>query len=735
MLAGTLNACSSDPPGSVTTTDDGVAPGPTTDVADAGGDPGATPPPMPAPSPQMPPVGQPQEEEAEPVITGIEISPLDITVTAADGATPTVQFETVAIYDDGTRAAALGPRYEVDLLALGLIDEASGIFTANGLAGGTTNVRVVVPGAMEDWSVETTLTVRVERTAVPDGLDPAAAAQPFDSPVVDAADRATTLLYPLNGAIMPQNVFPADIQWDGGVEGDMYRVVLAKPEVEVTAYVPHSGAAFQYHYLPETDDWRSLAQSQPHEPATIRVDRFDSVANEVIEGTPVQVTFASAALNGSIYYWDIGAARIKRIDDGTNNAVSFMPAPRTNCVGCHSVSRSGRYMVGRLGAGYNIAGVFDLTQDLSGNAPSGQYSLDDSPPRWWFSTWNADDTRIAVTTNASNFRLALFDPMSGVEVPVTGTMPTNVTHPEWSPNGSNIAYVADANNWGGLNVSGNIAALPVTAPDTVGAVQVLHNGTDLSGAVEGGNADSYPTWSPDSARIAFAHGTSSRSENGLSALYAMAANGEELVRLDTAVGVDGTDSFQPRFSPFQQGGFYWLSFLSKRTYGNEHVGNRGANPGCRGNTGVSTQQIWVTAVRVDAQPGEDPSSVPYWLPGQQPRTCNISAFWAPRACRPDGEACTANAECCGGDCRPNAEGELVCAPPPEDRCRVENETCSTGADCCPPGDDGDVALECIDRVCTVPPPVCLARDEACEESADCCAPYQCVAGSCGIPIQ
>jgi hypothetical protein len=105
----------------------------------------------------------------------------------------------------------------------------------------------------------------------------------------------------------------------------------------------------------------------------------------------------------------------------------------------------------------------------------------------------------------------------------------------------------------------------------------------------------------------------------------------------------------------------------------------------------------VAAIRTDAAPGEDPSAVPYWLPGQNPRSANISAYWAPRACRVDGEACTVGSECCGGDCRPDATGALVCSPPPMERCRMEGETCSTDADCC-----ADMDLTCFAHVCIRP---------------------------------
>jgi hypothetical protein len=226
--------------------------------------------------------------------------------------------------------------------------------------------------------------------------------------------------------------------------------------------------------------------------------------------------------------------------------------------------------------------------------------------------------------------------------------------------------------------------IDVTGPDAVGGTRTLHSGASLAGDTPGGQADAYPSWSPDSRIIAFAHGTGSRSENAQAALYVMQRDGSGVVRLANAS--PGINNFQPRFSPFTEGGYFWLSFLSRRDYGNAEVGTRGRD----------FQQIWVTAIRTDAAAGEDPSSIPYWLPGQSVGSRNISAYWAPRPCRPDGETCSVGSECCGGDCRPDSTGALVCAPPPDDRCRERYETCSTDGDCCE-------GLSCIANVCIEPP--------------------------------
>jgi hypothetical protein len=225
----------------------------------------------------------------------------------------------------------------------------------------------------------------------------------------------------------------------------------------------------------------------------------------------------------------------------------------------------------------------------------------------------------------------------------------------------------------------------VTGRDVFGETRVIHDGADLADEAEGGTADSYPSWSPDSLKLAFAHGTGARSDRNDGALYLMGPEGQDLVRLDNA-NADGIANFQPNFSPFKEGGYYWLTFLSRRDYGNTEHGTKGSE----------RQQIWVTAISTSVKPGEDPSEVGYWLPGQLTESKNISAFWAPRACRDDGEECSVSSECCGGDCRENGEGALVCSPPPADRCRRLSETCSTTEDCC----DG----VCSNNVCIDPIP-------------------------------
>ncbi len=624
-------------------------------------------------------------------IVALKIDPAAATLTSVDESKPTQSFVISAVMQGGaTQEVTSKADFVLEPLAVGDVDINTGVFTANGLVGGAAKLTVSLP-THPNLKASADITVNLERTLIVGGA-PTDAATKFTALVSDPT-RAADLVYPLDGAVMPQNVFPANLQWMRSADGDIFRITASKPHMQLTAYVQHTGT-FDKSWLVQEAAWQALAQTDPDDQAEFKIDRYDTAAGDAVEAaTSRKVTFARAAITGSVYYWDIQAGLIQRINDGSGTAETFMPTPPSgtdgnNCVGCHSVSPSGRWMAGRLGGGENIGAVFDLTKDLTSAPAPTEYPLSVTPPslRWWDSSWNPAEDRIVVAYEASNAttrQLRFYDPFGGAEVPVTGSLPAGL-QPSWSPDGARIAYIANPDSWGGQLTAGDIAILDVAGPDSVGSFNVIHTGASLSSSPEGGATDSYPTWAPDSNLIAFAHGTGSRSDlpdGKQSALYAMVKDGSGVVRLDTLNG-SSTDNFQPNFSPFDEGGYYWLTFLSRRDYGNDTAGTRG----------TQRQQIWIAAIKKGVAAGTDPSAVPYWIPGQNTASKNISAFYAPRPCREDGEECSVDSECCGGDCRPDSTGKLVCSPPPPEKCRQLNDTCTTSADCCD-------EHPCINNVC------------------------------------
>ena len=608
-------------------------------------------------------------------VVGLTVTPTAARVLSEDGARPTVAFSFVAQMSDGTTMPATLDSAEVDPVLLGTYTATAGVFTASGRVGGDGQLI----GRLGGFQAVASINVMLRQSIFESGTS-TETVELFEQPGVDDPTRNADVVYPLDGAVMPQNVAPANVQWMRSATGDAFRITLRKPNAEVlTYYQQDADPSFSRSWIVDLDAWRRIAQTEPSEPAVLTVDRYEAASQQVVVGRPIQMRFPPAALLGSVYYWDIARGRIVRIPDGTTTPEEFMPNPRLNCVGCHSVSPNGRYMAGRLGPGENQGGVYDLTRDLTGNPPPGEYT-ETSTVTWWFSSWNPAGDRLVVSyrEQAADRALRLLDPFLGRYITsADATLPSGaVTHPDWAPDGASIAYIGDANNWGGQNTTGNIYILEVTGRDTFGASAQIVDGTAVPGT-PAGNAANYPSFSPDSQKIAFAHGTSSRSENGQSALYLVNPDGTGLVRLDNACGgADTSDNFQPRFSPFEEGGYYWMSFLSRRDYGNELVGTRGRR----------LQQVWVSAIRVGASSTDDPSAVPYWLPGQRTTSRNISAYWAARACRDLGEACGVDAECCSGACSDDGMCEDIA------ECREVGQSCTDSSQCCN-------GVLCIDDAC------------------------------------
>jgi hypothetical protein len=540
-------------------------------------------------------------------IVSLTIEPADPTVVTVNGSGPPVEFVVMAERSDGTVDAVDG-RWSFDRTELGAIGGEDGEFTASGVAAGVGTVTAIVG----ETTATTSVTVRVEDEYFGDGV-PTDAADQFGTPVTGGA--ASVLVYPLNGAVMPSSIKPPQVQWEGGEFGDLYRLTISAGLATVTSYLTHDGVNFTYAWPVDAGSWRALKTSADGDPIRFVLDRLARADGATYRATEHQVSMVDANLDGAIYYWDLGRGKMLRITD--QGREDFMPAPPkaangSRCVACHTVSRDGRLLAAELWGGAQPSAIFDLTADLSPDpaptrVPPGKYNA-------LFSTFSPDASQLLINYET---RMELRDTATGDLVPSTGLPQSGAAHPTWSPDGSLVAYIANIDgSWAVDYTVGDLAVMPVSGTD-FGTTQILR--------AADGMANAWPSFSPDSQWIAFGRGTNSRARRDdigevyPGSLYLIHRTGGAPIELARAAGGEQS-SYLPNFSPFNEGGYYWLAFYSTRDYGNAQVGSKG----------TGRRQLWVTAVSNNPQAGIDPSSVPFWLPDQDVTSDNMSGYWAPR---------------------------------------------------------------------------------------------------------
>jgi hypothetical protein len=177
-------------------------------------------------------------------------------------------------------------------------------------------------------------------------------------------------------------------------------------------------------------------------------------------------------------------------------------------------------------------------------------------------------------------------------------------------------------------------------------------------------------------------------------------------------------NYEPTANPEVAAGYRWIVFTSRRLYGNvAQVQPYYSDPRFRDiATEPTTKKLWVSAIKLNPAPGEDPSSPAFYLPGQELLAGNARGFWVKNACvaplatRTTANVCDTDLDCCGA--------------PATSFCSLDETTVGTAS----------VKRHCLSKVANA----CIADDSAipCSADAECCGVptgSKCAGGRCVKP--
>ncbi len=613
-------------------------------------------------------------------VASITIDPPAATITIVNGVIVTQGLDVIAHYGDGTMTKVTsGVGWSVTNVPMGNI-ASSGLYTPSGNQGGLATATAVYK--MQKATAALTVKLKFRENAGMLG-------SPVQAALTGAtvADASVLWAYPYDGTVFPRGIAGPQLMWNNGTAGDAYYVHVTSPTFELESFTttpPPSSYAFTAGLWQKFVDSTSgaanltvarLAGGTPSGAATVIAKHAWSIA--------------PASMRGTIYYWSNNVGRVMRIKPGAAaaddfSAGTFGALPASGCtMTCHTVSADGSTLVS---GGDTLGGSYDLLKNqvifdnggatgtpqkrawaMPALSPNGKYMVQNSaagvpgPPGALDGLWKtADGTR-----------------MSG-----SGLDGAHLGMPNFSPDGTKIAYVDVAT--GGLS---SYAFDPV-AVKAGASTPLVDVGTGL--AIE------WPSLTPDANWIIYHRGPLDSRLGNADLFLASATIPNKEVRLakldgDTypfaAADRDKSWNYEPTFAPVPSGGYFWVVFTSRRTYGNALVGAKDA-----------VKQLWVAAIDLAPAPGVDPSHPPFLLPGQDTTSLNMRGFWALDPCKGDGQGCSTGTECCNGACDgTGADGGLICKA---GACAAEGDRCAVASDCC------DVAsgATCINHVCSQPPP-------------------------------
>jgi hypothetical protein len=621
-------------------------------------------------------------------LVSLTISPAQASIASVNGKAATQTFQAIGVFSDKTTGPVSGATWANDDPQVGAIGTGSGIYTASGVQGGTVNITASYMGK----NAQATLAVQLHLEENPGNVGGSTQTALENA---TTKDTQVTWAYPYDATVFPRGVGEAPLMWNGGAATDLYLVTLKSPTFELDSFT--TAPAGRYDFVaPGTDagialgDWAAFVNSTSG-PAELKVTRWNGTAATVI--TDLHWTVAPASMRGTIYYWAINTGRVMRIQAGATAPDDFLGASVT-CPSCHTVSANGQQLLMNEGL-WPSETSFNYDLKSSSNTYSG-FAVTTGSSEWALPGVTPDGTVIvenfAPLRGPIGVQTGAFNAATGMATGNTGLEGKQLYMPAFSPDSQLLAYVDPttsdlrAYDWNQTTKTATNDRLIVASSANATYPQIQ-----------------FPTVSPDHQWIIYGRGTALGSLGVPGDLYAanVAKPGTEIA-LDALNGTnypfaagarDQNLDYEPTFAPVAAGGYFWVVFHSRRTWGNAITGPAYVAEG----NGV--KQLWVAAFDQAPVAGKDPSHSAFYLPGQDSTTLNMRGYWALDPCKGNGQGCQSGVECCGGYCAGAGDGGLVCSST-STGCSQDGDKCAKASDCC----GASTGVTCINGVCSSPPP-------------------------------
>jgi dipeptidyl aminopeptidase/acylaminoacyl peptidase len=212
----------------------------------------------------------------------------------------------------------------------------------------------------------------------------------------------------------------------------------------------------------------------------------------------------------------------------------------------------------------------------------------------------------------------------------------SATMPDWSPDGTKVAFASTPNADQWIDISNS--AIAVSSYTYSGGQHVFGDPQFLvtdpitlpSGTY---NNFFFPSFSPDGALIVFNAARKAWREftdarTAGQRLMLADPGGAWVVDMPAMNGPEDREITWAHWAPTVGSDYYWIVFSSQRDYGHR-VTEANSASSCKQNGVRQCKQLWIGAVARNKLDGAlDPSAPPMWLPGQDTQADNISPYWS-----------------------------------------------------------------------------------------------------------